>query len=227
MADLERSLVEDGVRHGKEPWFIQIPTAAGREGVESLRYWEDLGRSQADELGIKQVFLPIYDRDEASNPEYVDLISQGALVYMSGGDPHHLAHSLVDTPVGEAIKEGWLSGASLAGCSAGAMAMSASVPHFRFSRSEPTKGLNLTPRLRVIPHFDKFFRWIPESAAQRLMQVPDDSILIGIDEMTALVKRPDEEWIVHGRASVHLLKGPLNTQYRHGEVVVELDKLAG
>jgi cyanophycinase-like exopeptidase len=146
---------------------------------------------------------------------------------MSGGDPHHLAHSLVDTPVGEAIKEGWLSGASLAGCSAGAMAMSASVPHFRFSRSEPTKGLNLTPRLRVIPHFDKFFRWIPESAAQRLMQVPDDSILIGIDEMTALVKRADEEWIVHGRASVHLLKGPLNTQYRHGEVVVGLDKLAG
>ena len=208
MAELERSLIEDGVSRGKEPWFIQIPTAAGQEGLERLKYWEELGRSQADALGVKQVFLPIYDRDAAANFDYAELISKGALIYMSGGDPHHLARSLVETPVGQAIKESWNSGSSLAGCSAGAMAMSMSIPHFRFSRSEPTKGLNLTPRLRVIPHFDKFFRWIPESAAQRLLHVPDDSVLLGIDELTALVKRSNEEmWSVEGKAKVHLLKG--------------------
>jgi len=78
--------------------------------------------------------------------------------------------------------------------------------------------MGLTPKLRVIPHFDKFFRWIPESAAQRLLQVPDHSILIGIDELTALVKRSgEEEWSVHGKAKVHLLKGLPQQQLTHGD----------
>jgi len=218
MAELERQLIEDGVKRGKSPWFVQIPTAAGREGPERLAYWEELGRTQAQELGIEQKYLPIYGREEAHSAEHVRLIEGGALIYLSGGDPHHLATSLVGTPVGDAIKSSWISGSSLAGCSAGAMAMSESVPHFRFSRSEPTVGMSLTPKLRVIPHFDKFFRWIPESAAQRLLQVPDDSILVGIDELTALVKRSgEEEWSVHGKAKVHLLKGLPQQQLTHGD----------
>ena len=169
---------------------------------------------------MRQVYLPIYDRDGASRVDYADLISNGALIYMSGGDPHHLATSLVDTPVGIAIEESWRSGSSLAGCSAGAMAMSDAIPHFRFSRNEPTPGLSLVPKVRVIPHFDKFFRWIPESAAQRLLQVPSESTLIGIDELTALVRRSDEpEWSVHGAAKVHLLKGVPQQQLGHGERV--------
>ena len=220
MADLEKSLIEDAVKQGKEPLFVQIPTAAGQEGLERLRYWEELGKSQADALGVRQVYLPIYDREAAFRVDYADLISQGALIYMSGGDPHHLATSLINTPVGAAIEESWRSGSSLAGCSAGAMAMSDAVPHFRFSRSEPTPGLALIPKVRVIPHFDKFFRWIPESAAQRLLQVPGESILIGIDELTALVRRiGEEDWSVHGHAKVHLLKGLPQQQLKPGERV--------
>ena len=211
MADLERSLIEDGVRRGKEALFIQIPTAAGQESLERLRYWEELGKSQADALGVKQVFLPIFDRQEALKGRYLEEISKGALIYMSGGDPHHLARSIGDTPTFEAISAAWRSGSSLAGCSAGAMAMSTYVPHFRLSRHEPTPGFGLLPRVRVIPHFDKFFRWIPESAAQRLLQVPEDEVLLGIDELTALVKRSgDLAWSVDGSAAVHVLKGLLN-----------------
>lgn len=223
MAELERTLIEDGLKAGKEPLFIQIPTAAGQESLERLKYWEELGKSQADALGIKQVFLPIFDRKAAENFDYADLISRGALVYISGGDPHYLANSLLGTPVGDAIRESWQSGSSIAGCSAGAMVMSSSIPHFRFSRSEPTLGLSLIPKVRVIPHFDKFFRWIPESAAERLLQVPDQSILLGIDELTALVKRTEQsDWQVHGKAKVHLLKGLPPAQYSHGETLIGL-----
>lgn len=220
MADLERSLIEDGLKTGREAHFVQIPTAAGQESLERLRYWEELGRSQAEALGVKQVFLPIFDRDAAMNQKYADLVSDGALIYMSGGDPHYLANSLVGTPVGDAIESSWKSGASLAGCSAGAMVMSSSIPHFRLSRSEPTTGLSLVPRVRVIPHFDKFFRWIPESAAQRMMHVPDDAVLLGIDELTALVKRKDSDlWEVHGKAEVHLLKGVPEGRFGHAEKI--------
>ncbi len=220
MASLEEQLISDGLLRGKEPWFIQIPTAAGMEGDESLDYWRELGRAQAERLGVEAKFLPILGREEASNSEYTKMIESAALIYLSGGDPHHLARSLAGTPVGAAITSAWNSGSSIAGCSAGAMAMGRSVPHFRFSRSEPTHGLNLTPAIRVIPHFDKFFRWIPESAAQRLLHVPDDTVLLGIDEMTALLRRSDEGlWSAWGKAKVHLLKGVPPQQLSHGESI--------
>lgn len=220
MALLEKQLIEDGLVRGKKPCFIQIPTAAGKEGVESLDYWRNLGRVQAERLGIEAKFLPILDREDAFDDDYARLIESAAFIYLSGGDPHHLASSLVGTPVGAAISSAWSSGSSLAGCSAGAMAMGKSVPHFRFSRSEPTLGLNLTPNIRVIPHFDKFFRWIPESAAQRLLHTPDDQILLGIDELTAFVRRREQvTWSVWGKAKVHLLKGAPPQQLSHGESI--------
>ncbi len=69
----------------------------------------------------------------ADNKELVSLIADSALIYLSGGDPHHLAESLINTPVFDAIYQGWASGSSLAGCSAGAMALSTQIPNFRFS----------------------------------------------------------------------------------------------
>ena len=75
-------------------------------------------------------------------------------------------------------------------------------------RSPPTPGFNLIPNIRVIPHFNKFFRWIPESAATVLLDAPDETILIGIDELTALTKSSGaNDWRVHGEAKVHILKG--------------------
>jgi cyanophycinase-like exopeptidase len=129
------------------------------------------------------------------------LIADSALIYLSGGDPHHLAESLINTPVFDAIYQGWSSGSSLAGCSAGAMALSTHIPNFRLSKKSP------------IPHFDRFFRWIPESAAKVLMSSPDDTILIGIDELTALVNRSGEsDWQVIGSGLVHILSGAPSSQ---------------
>jgi cyanophycinase-like exopeptidase len=151
---------------------------------------------------------------------YVNQISNGALIYMSGGDPHYLAKTLIDTPIWQAIVKNWQSGASLAGCSAGAMVLSSQIPNFRLSRAEPTAGLDLIQNIRVIPHFNKFFKWIPESAAKLLMHVPDDSILIGIDELTAIVKRGGSEfWQVYGQAKLHMLKGSPEAQFSHGQEI--------
>jgi cyanophycinase-like exopeptidase len=220
MASFEKSLIDDGITNGKRPIYIQIPTAAGKETPDRLEYWKQLGKSQADRLGVDSIFLPIFTREDANNPEHARQIKDSALIYISGGDPHYLAETLMGTPLWDAIQENWRNGTSLAGCSAGAMVLSSHIPNFRLLKKAPTAGLNLLPELRVIPHFNKFFRWIPESAATVLLHVPDDSILIGVDELTAIVKRSgDEHWVVVGEAKVHVLKGMPDQQLSDGEVI--------
>ena len=220
MAAFEKSLIDDGVKNNKKPVYVQIPTAAGRESDDRLDFWKQLGKTQADLLGVESNYLPIYTRDDAFKAEHVEAISNSALMYMSGGDPHYLSEVLIDTPVWAAMQENWRTGASLAGCSAGAMVLSTHIPNFRLLEKAPSAGLNLLPEIRVIPHFNKFFKWIPESAAKVLLHVPDDSILIGVDELTAIVKRSGvEHWVVVGAAKVHVLKGLPDQQLSDGEVI--------
>lgn len=220
MANFEKSLLNDGIKNGKRPIYIQIPTAAGKENPDRLEYWKQLGKAQADRLDVDSIFLPIFTREDANNPEYVTLMRDSALMYMSGGDPHYLAETLMDTPLWEAIQENWSTGASLAGCSAGAMVLSSHIPNFRLLKKAPTAGLNLLPEIRVIPHFNKFFKWIPESAAKVLLHVPDNSILIGVDELTAIVRRGGQDhWVVVGEAKVHVLKGMPDQQLTDGQQI--------
>jgi len=220
MAAFEKSLIDDGVKNNKKPVYVQIPTAAGRESDDRLDFWKQLGKTQADLLGVESIYLPIYTRDDAFKAEHVEAISNNALMYMSGGDPHYLSEVLIDTPVWAAMQDNWRTGASLAGCSAGAMVLSTHIPNFRLLKKAPSAGLNLLPEIRVIPHFNKFFKWIPESAAKVLLHVPDDSILIGVDELTAIVKRSGvEHWVVVGAAKVHVLKGLPDQQLSDGEVI--------
>ena len=220
MTAFEKSLLDDGIKNGKVANYIQIPTAAGRESDDRLAYWKELGQRQADAIGVKATFLPIFTREDAFKQEHVDAISNSALMYMSGGDPHYLAEVLIDTPVWAAMVANWQSGASLAGCSAGAMVLSGQIPNFRVLNRAPSIGLNLLPEIRVIPHFNKFFKWIPESAAKLLLHVPSDAILIGVDELTAIVKRSGSaHWVVVGEARVHVLKGLPDQQLHDGQEI--------
>jgi cyanophycinase-like exopeptidase len=206
MKEFEQSLINDGIANGKKPIYIQIPTAAGQESDNRINYWQSLGASAASSLGVEQSFLPIFTRDDANNPELLKGVNDAALIYLSGGDPHYLADTVRDTLLWDLILKNWQSGGSLAGCSAGAMAFSGYIPH-------------LTKQIRVIPHFDKFFKWIPDSAAKVLLDLPGDSILIGIDEMTAVVKRADKPWQIWGRGKLHILKGEIQGQFAAGEFV--------
>ena len=219
MKEFEQSLINDGLANNKQPIYIQIPTAAARESENRINYWRSLGEVAAKSLGVKQSFLTIFTREDANNPELLKNVDDAALIYLSGGDPHYLAETLRDTLLWDLILKNWQSGGSLAGCSAGAMAFSGYVPHFRLSRAQPTQGFGLLKEVRVIPHFDKFFKWIPDSAAKHLLDLPGDSTLIGIDEDTAVVKRANQDWQVWGKGRLHLLKGQKPGQFASGEFV--------
>ena len=219
MKEFEQSLINDGLANNKKPIYIQIPTAAAKESENRINYWRSLGEVAAKSLGVTQSFLPIFTRDDANNPELLKNVDDAALIYLSGGDPHYLAETLRDTLLWDLILKNWQSGGSLAGCSAGAMALSGYVPHFRLSRAQPTQGFGLLKEVRVIPHFDKFFKWIPDSAAKHLLDLPGDSTLIGIDEDTAVVRRANQDWQVWGKGKLHLLKGQTPGQFGAGEFV--------
>jgi len=53
-----------------------------------------------------------------------------------------------------------------------------------------------------------------------LLHVPDKTVLIGVDELTAIVKRAGEQhWRVYGRAKVHVLKGMPDLQLTHDQEI--------
>ncbi|MEJ0014088.1 MAG: Type 1 glutamine amidotransferase-like domain-containing protein [Actinomycetota bacterium] len=166
MQQLEGDLLRSGIERGKSNHYVQLPLARGRESVDRLRYWQEIGAAQAERLNAEQVFLPVYTRADAMREDLATQIEGAGLIYLSGGDPSYLATSLIDTPVWEAILRNWRSGSALAGCSAGAMALSADIPNFRKQSEVGTPGLNVLPTLRTIPHYNKFFGWIPDGAAK-------------------------------------------------------------
>lgn len=212
MLDVERSLLA-----GRPPRYVQLATAAAPEGPESLGRWRRLGAEQADRLGVEPVWVPVTDRASADDPANAALVEGAGLVYLSGGNPAYLADTLRGTRVWTAIHAAWQAGAALAGCSAGAMAMTSWVPHLRPRRgdSDHVDGLALLPQLRVIPHFDRMLGWVPDIVTRYLVHAPDGHVLLGIDEDTALVGGPTR-WEVVGRQSVWELGHGRRTEHRAG-----------
>lgn len=202
---LESELLRLAISRGKSNTYIQIPTAAGKEGSDRLDFWRARGAEQAVRIGCEVTYLPILTRDDASNQSYLDAVESAGLIYFSGGDPGHLAEIFIDTPLWSAIVKAWQTGASLAGCSAGAMAFGGKIIGIR--RSHVSQGLNLLPNIEVIPHYDKFLGWLPERVAAAIIREDADAALIGIDEDTAIVLT--DKWRKYGMGKVHLLRGDL------------------
>jgi cyanophycinase len=212
--------IEGGLIAGRPPRYVQIPTAAAHEGAASLEHWITLGRDQAERLGVEAVPVVVHDRAEADDPAMARLIDGAGLIYLSGGSPTLLAQALRGTLVGKAIEAAWRGGAAVAGCSAGAIALTSWVPSLRRPGSEPEPGLGLAPHLRVIPHFDRFERWMPDLVGRYLARAPEGTAVVGVDEETALVWDPDATtWTVHGVRQVWLLSTQGRTPYGAGSVM--------
>lgn len=205
MQELETQLLHRAISRGKKNTFIQIPTASSHEGDASREKWRRLGQEQSDRIGSECIYLPIHEREDAFNAEFVDAIKDAGLIYFSGGDPHRVAEIYRDSPVWQKIVEEWRTGTSLAGCSAGAMAFGGSIMGLR--RSQHSEGLALLPDIEVIPHYDKMLGWLPDRVAAFIAQSITKGTLLGIDENTALVLT--DAWRRYGRGKVHVLRGSL------------------
>jgi cyanophycinase len=205
MQEFETGLLHSALKRGKRNTFIQIPTGSSEEGEDRRIFWQRRGREQSDRIGSECIYLPIHEREDAFNPEYVDAIKDAGLIYFSGGNPHHIADVFKGSPLWGAVVGQWESGSSLAGCSAGAMAFGGTIMGIR--KSSHSAGLNLLPDIEVIPHYDKMLGWLPDRVASFIARGGADTTLLGIDENTALIY--DESWKVTGSGRVHVLRGVL------------------
>jgi cyanophycinase len=168
-----------------------------------VQFWLDLANTHYRALDAVPVPIPALNRDDADDADLAARFAGCGLVYLSGGNPGYLAETLRGTKVWAAIVAAVAAGAALAGCSAGAMAMSALAPHVGDGIRSFQPGLGVLEHVAVIPHFDRIQGWVPGIVEQYLDRLPDGTTLIGIDEDTALVGGPDV-WTVMGRANVHV-----------------------
>ena len=199
---------------------VLLPTAAGLE-KDGPSYWNNLGLTHFRKLGVTDIRPTlILDRASASDPEQVELLRDASFYYFSGGNPSHVIESLRGTPAWEVIAQAQRTGAVLAGCSAGAMAMSGYTLPLRaiisgLATGAPgdwTPALATVPQVVVFPHFDRLPGGLSEPIMRRLSHAaPAGVALVGVDEDTALVRLdpPSADggaWRVMGRQTVHIYR---------------------
>jgi cyanophycinase len=216
---VERGLLDAAAAAGRPRRYVQLATAAAPEGPAALARWHELGRVAAARLGAEQVVVPVVDRAGADDAALAALVGDAGLVYLSGGNPVFLAATLRGSAVWAAIERAWVDGASLAGCSAGAMGLTDHVPDLFHPTRAAQPGLGAVPHLRVLPHFDRFIGRIPDVLLTRIVSTPPGVTVVGIDEDTALVGGP-ERWQVLGRQSVWVLTGDGRSEHPAGTELV-------
>jgi len=216
MTDVDAMLLAATGR--RRPRVAILPTASWPDGEDVFRRWAAMGVEHFSALGAEVEPVLVRDRFDADDSAHLQAIGEADLIYLSGGKPGHLTRSIVGSPVGDALIAAHERGATLAGCSAGAMTLAARHWDTRGRRLfwplGWRDGLGLVPGASVIPHYDFF----PEPvAAMIVLQAPRGLVTLGIDEETALVGR-DGAWQVHGRGRVTIWRGRHRTRFRVGDV---------
>lgn len=199
------------------PRVAVLPTASYPDGQDVFDRWASMGVAHFAALGAEVEPVLVRDRAGADDPAAAQAVGEADLVYLSGGKPEYLRHVLEGSAVGTALRDAHERGAVLAGCSAGAMILAGHAFEFRMGLVPwPLRwgrGLGFAPGISVVPHYDA---WPEPFSALIALQAPRGSVVLGIDEETAVIGR-DGAWQVHGAARVTLWRGRHRERFRAGE----------
>ena len=148
--------------------YVQLATAAAPEGDRVLARWHDLGRPGGGAARASSRSSSTCARARMpTTPAHAEAIAGAGLIYLSGGNPGHLAQHPARHPrVGRDPRGLARRARHWPAAVPGAMALGGYVPDFRHPKRGGTDGLGVVPDLRVLPHFDKYSRMIPDFALQ-------------------------------------------------------------
>jgi cyanophycinase len=152
-------------------------------------------------LGATVSVVPVYRRAESSDPAAVDAVRGARFIYLADGSAAHLRSVLKDTPLVDALVEAWDGGAVLAASAQAATALCDVMVDPRGGAF--TVGLGVITWLTVIPRYDE---WSREKAQRTVRMAPASLVVAGIDDRTALIRSPDNEWSVAGAGKVTLFR---------------------
>ncbi len=207
MEPVDRELIRRIPAPGR---VVCLPTAAGTEGAERIGYWSRLGVDHFTRLGAQAEALPVIDRPSANDASLAEKIAGANFVYLSGGKPDYLYHTLQGSLAWQAILSVLSNGGLLAGCSAGAMILGEKF--FGFPGWKP--GFNFLPGTTIVPHFDE----IPQSMLHPIRLLAGRQLtLLGIEGSTVLARR-DEQYEVLGRGGVTVWNKAGKSRYTQGPI---------
>ena len=216
MADIDAGLLAStGVTR---PRVAVLPTASYPDGEDVFDRWASMGVAHFAALGAEVEPVLVRDRAGADDPAAAQAVGEADLIYLSGGKPDYLRQVLEGSAVGAALRDAHERGAILAGCSAGAMILAGHAFEFRM-RLVPWPlrwgpGLGFAPGISVVPHYDA---WPEPFSALIALQAPRGSVVLGIDEETAVIGQ-DGAWQVQGRGRVTVWHGRNRERFRRGDV---------
>jgi len=203
-----REILSEFIRLCGERPTIGIVTSATQEPKETGKKYEDIFAS----LGADKVYkLKVQDRSEANSDSALEDLRQCDGIFFTGGDQLRITTTTGGTKFSEELKELYKRGAVIAGTSAGASVMSETMITSGNDDAAAKKcTLKMAPGLALI---DKVI--IDQHFAQRgrigrlitaVAQNPE-MLGVGIDEDTAIVVTPHNEFEVIGSQSVTILDG--------------------
>ncbi len=200
------------------PRVAILPTASFPDGEEVFDHWAAMGVAHFGELGAEVEPVLVRDRHDADDAAAAQAVGEADLIYLSGGKPGYLLNVLDGSAVGRALMEAHDRGAVLAGCSAGAMVLAGHAFDLRirvlpFLAPAGSRRSAFAPSASVMPHYDA---WPEPLSALVALQAPRGSVVLGIDEETAVIGR-DGSWQVHGAARVTVWRGRRRERHRAGE----------
>ena len=206
---------------------VVIPTASALE-LGMPERWNTMGVGHFRALGAQVSPVMLLTRDDAQDERVLADLRGADLYYFSGGNPEHVIEVLRDTPAWQIISSGYLAGAVLAGCSAGAMMLGGYTLSVRaVMRGQPPRwlpGLGIAPGIVLMPHFDRVADFASAEMFRAILAAaPPDTTLVGVDEDTALIHIPnaaEQRWRVIGRQTVSVFdREGRRAIYRAGDAV--------
>lgn len=188
---------------GPDAPIVVIPTASQEPDLEE--YYTTLFRK---DYGSKDVVvLPIVTTADANRPELVAAAKRARGIFFGGGDQVRIINALAGTPVLEALREAYRSGAVVGGTSAGTACQSdlmiTGEGDFKVIQSRSVELVEGLGFLRDDVIVDQHF--IARQRQNRLFSVileHPDHLAVGVDEDTAIWVRPDDTFEVIGAGSV-------------------------
>ena len=202
---------------------VVLPVAAGGERPElAVAHARDAFLRTAVELAlaVEVVGVAIFDERTAADSAPAGIVAGADLVYLPGGDPGRAARSLRASRAGRAILAAHALGATIAGASAGAMALCG----WAWTPDGGAEGLGLVPGVVVVPHADRFADADLPRARAWASGAPADAGILALDERTGVLSGfsgTSGRWRVAGRGrAAWLAPGDSAIVARDGE---ELD----
>jgi len=188
---------------------LVVATVATESPDDVWEEYEKLFR----ELGVKRIeHLDVREREEALSEGCADILDGASVVFFTGGDQLKITSQLGDSKVYQKIEDLLEKGGTIAGTSAGASVMSATMLISGPGDQSPNvseairmaPGLGLLPDIIVDQHFAERGRLGRLIAA--IAQNPR-YLGVGIDEDTAIVVHDGKSFEVVGSGAVYVLDG--------------------